>query len=411
MKNRFVPILTITLLILTGMVSQQQHKIFANTKEQIQNEIEKIKDRQNEVDTKQSSINSEVSQTEEKIADNKSRQNQINAQIRDIDVKISDTSAKIRIKEDDIHQTEEEIKKLQKEIEDLKERIAVREELLKDRLRTIQRNGGSISYLEVVMGAKTFGDFLDRTTAVTKIMNQDKRIMDKHTAEKESLEQAEAELEDKKDKLVAQKEDLENLRTQLQNQRGEKERLMAELQSEEQELREYVMSLEEQEAILQQTEATLKKMLEQKKDELEQLNQSQSQGNGIFMRPAQGPVTSSFGPRWGSYHYGIDIGRRGTNVPVVAAYSGYVIKSYYSSSYGNVVFLAHTIDGQVYTTVYAHLENREVSDGQFVQKGQRLGYMGNTGHSTGPHLHFEIHKGSWTYDKRNAVNPRQYINF
>ncbi|TCT18756.1 peptidase M23-like protein [Melghiribacillus thermohalophilus] len=129
------------------------------------------------------------------------------------------------------------------------------------------------------------------------------------------------------------------------------------------------------------------------------------------MRPAQGPVTSSFGPRWGSYHYGIDIGRRGTNVPVVAAYSGYVIKSYYSSSYGNVVFLAHTIDGQVYTTVYAHLENREVSDGQFVQKGQRLGYMGNTGHSTGPHLHFEIHKGSWTYDKRNAVNPRQYINF
>ncbi|MBO8157618.1 MAG: peptidoglycan DD-metalloendopeptidase family protein [Bacillaceae bacterium] len=407
MRKKLLPVTVIVLLMVTSLSLPDQHKIFANTMEEIQKELEKVKDRQKEVNQKQAQLENEVSQTEEQIAENRARQNQINAQIKDIDMKLADTNAKIRTKEEEITNTEKEIKQLNQEIEELKKRIAKREELLKDRLRTLQRNGGSISYLEVVLGAKSFGDFLDRSTAVTKIMNQDKRIMDKHTAEKNMLEQVEAELEDKKVELVAQKEDLENLFQQLEAQRNEKQRLMAELQKEEQELKEYVLSLEEQEEILRQTEATLKKMVEDLKNQLEQLRE----GNGQFMRPAQGPVTSRFGPRWGDYHYGIDIGRRGRDVPIVAAYSGYVIKSYYSSSYGNVVFLAHTIDGQLYTTVYAHMENREVKDGDFVKKGQRLGYMGNTGHSTGPHLHFEIHKGSWTYDKRNAVNPEKFIKF
>jgi murein DD-endopeptidase MepM/ murein hydrolase activator NlpD len=129
------------------------------------------------------------------------------------------------------------------------------------------------------------------------------------------------------------------------------------------------------------------------------------------MRPANGPVTSEFGARWGKFHYGIDIGKRGSSVPVVAAADGYVFRSYYSDSYGNVVFITHVIDGQVYTTVYAHLESRLVGEGQTVSKGQMIGYMGNTGRSFGAHLHFEIHRGPWTPSKSNAVNPRNYINF
>ncbi|MED4360541.1 M23 family metallopeptidase, partial [Geobacillus stearothermophilus] len=66
-------------------------------------------------------------------------------------------------------------------------------------------------------------------------------------------------------------------------------------------------------------------------------------------------------------------------------------RSYYSSSYGNVIFVSHVINGQTYTTVYAHLEARLVGEGQHVRKGQVIGYMGNTGNSTGPHLHFELH--------------------
>ncbi|SFA52759.1 Transglycosylase SLT domain-containing protein [Parageobacillus thermantarcticus] len=133
---------------------------------------------------------------------------------------------------------------------------------------------------------------------------------------------------------------------------------------------------------------------------------------GAFMRPATGEITSGFGPRWGKMHYGVDIGLGGrSNVPIVAVADGVVKRSYYSSSYGNVVFIQHNINGVTYETVYAHMKNRAVSEGQRVKKGQFLGYMGATGHVTGPHLHFEIHQPSWNTTKSNAVNPVTIMPF
>lgn len=92
-------------------------------------------------------------------------------------------------------------------------------------------------------------------------------------------------------------------------------------------------------------------------------------------------------------------------VPIYAAADGVVIRSYYSTSYGNAVFISHSINGQIYTTVYAHMRNREVSEGQVVSKGQQIGLMGNTGRSYGQHLHFELHRGEWNLSKTNAINP------
>ena len=90
--------------------------------------------------------------------------------------------------------------------------------------------------------------------------------------------------------------------------------------------------------------------------------------------------------------------------------AGVVTRSNYSSSYGNVVYISHYIDGQVYTTVYAHLRSRNVSEGQSVSKGQQIGLMGNTGRSFGQHLHFELYVGQWTASHSNAVNPLNYLS-
>ncbi|WP_425388928.1 peptidoglycan DD-metalloendopeptidase family protein [Bacillus marinisedimentorum] len=128
-----------------------------------------------------------------------------------------------------------------------------------------------------------------------------------------------------------------------------------------------------------------------------------------FIMPTQGVLTSDVGSRWNSYHAGIDISQHGT-VKVIAAASGVVERSYYSSSYGNVIFISHTINGQKYTTVYAHLRDRLVSEGQRVTQGQSIGHQGNTGNSNGQHLHFELHKGDWNQNKTNAVNPLDYLN-
>ncbi|MGD6856642.1 M23 family metallopeptidase [Bacillus infantis] len=121
-------------------------------------------------------------------------------------------------------------------------------------------------------------------------------------------------------------------------------------------------------------------------------------------------VSSTFGPRWGTTHYGIDLAKNGT-VEIVAAAGGTVSKSYYSTTYGNCVIVRHSINGKTYETLYAHMSSRSVSLGQTVSKGQQLGYMGNTGKSEGQHLHFEIHDGLWNGDKSNAVDPSLYINF
>jgi len=116
--------------------------------------------------------------------------------------------------------------------------------------------------------------------------------------------------------------------------------------------------------------------------------------------PAKGEISDIFDSRGGE-HKGIDIA--GTyKSPVYAAANGVVVKSYLSYSYGNVVFVHHD---NGFETVYAHLAKRTVSEGDKVQQGETIGLMGNTGESTGTHLHFEIHDGEWTIDKKNAINP------
>ncbi|MCU4770730.1 SH3 domain-containing protein [Bacillus toyonensis] len=145
-------------------------------------------------------------------------------------------------------------------------------------------------------------------------------------------------------------------------------------------------------------------------------NQQQSQAQtaqssaipAVFKFPTQGKISSTFDIRWEQMHYGIDIAAQG-NVSIQAAAAGKVIKSYYSASYGNVVFIAHQINGKLYTTVYAHMKDRTVQAGDQIQTGQLLGHMGNTGHSYGQHLHFELHNGEWNFEKTNAVNPLPYL--
>src|SRR5690606_7403270 len=101
--------------------------------------------------------------------------------------------------------------------------------------------------------------------------------------------------------------------------------------------------------------------------------------SGLFMRPAQGYVSSEFDHRWGAFHYGIDIAKGGT-VPIVAAAGGIVTRAGWSNSYGNVVYISHYLDGKTFMTVYAHMrETPKVVVGQMVSKGQHIGYMGNTG--------------------------------
>ncbi|MDP4119360.1 MAG: M23 family metallopeptidase, partial [Bacillota bacterium] len=123
-------------------------------------------------------------------------------------------------------------------------------------------------------------------------------------------------------------------------------------------------------------------------------------GSGKFSWPLRGPITSKFGPRWGSVHTGVDIAvSAGTGVH--ASDEGRVIfTGWNSSGYGNLIKVDHC---NGYQTYYAHLSKIYVKTGDVVAKGEVIAASGSTGNSTGPHLHFEVRKNG------SSQNPLKYL--
>lgn len=113
-------------------------------------------------------------------------------------------------------------------------------------------------------------------------------------------------------------------------------------------------------------------------------------GDGYYIRPTTGPVTSLFGPRWGKYHYGIDYGVS-TGTPIVATASGTVLKTSCGTGYGKCLVIQHKNGTQ---SLYAHNSKIYVTTGTNVIQGQKIAASGATGNVTGPHLHFEIIKSN-----------------
>lgn len=132
---------------------------------------------------------------------------------------------------------------------------------------------------------------------------------------------------------------------------------------------------------------------------------------GLFIHPTAGTVTQGYGSAGGengyTFHNGIDFGGP-VGTPIVAAATGTVITASGGGPYGNHIMIAHQLNGKTYTTVYAHMSSLNARAGQRVSQGQQIGALGSTGNSTGPHLHFEIHVGGYSYSATgpaNSVNP------
>ncbi|MCU9613463.1 M23 family metallopeptidase [Caldibacillus lycopersici] len=126
-----------------------------------------------------------------------------------------------------------------------------------------------------------------------------------------------------------------------------------------------------------------------------------SRGTGSFIWPTNGGyISSTMGYRWGNFHKGIDIARP-SNYTIKAADNGKVVSAGWDGDYGNKIVIDH---GNGMRTVYAHLSSINVSVGQTVAQGSKIGVMGSTGDSTGTHLHFEV------YVNGSLKNPLNYLN-
>lgn len=402
-----------------------------------------LHEKKESIQEKSSDIKVDIKDTEAEIDKLEAQQLTVEEQLEDLVKNLEETASKIEQKNNQIAETKAEIEALKAEIIVLKDRIAKRNEVLKDRAVSFQESGGDVNYLEVIFGSSSFSDFLDRVNAVATIAEADRDILIQHEQDKKELETKQKAVEDKLASLESMKAELVKLEEKQKKQKQQKEALQKKLKHKHEEAEEYKVGLEEEAANLAAQESAIKKAIELEKSRLaeaesarkraaEEAKQQASSSSaassspssssssaavkeapvssGSFTRPSAGVVTSQMGPRWNKQHAGIDIAASG-NVSIVAAADGVVSRSYYSDSYGNVVFISHSIGGQLYTTVYAHLKSRQASAGQVVSKGQQIGLMGNTGHSYGQHLHFEVHKGPWNVSKSNAVNPLNYVSY
>ncbi|MBX9954282.1 peptidoglycan DD-metalloendopeptidase family protein [Peribacillus simplex] len=433
--------------------------------------ISDLEKQKQSIQEKRSGVESNISDTEKKIDSLQDKQMTAEDQIAAIEAKIAESAKKIDAKNAEITQTKKEIEALKEEIKVLKERIAKRNEVLKERALSFQETGGDVNYLEVLFGSSSFGDLVDRVGAVATIAEADRDILKQHELDKKDLEEKQKAVETKLASLEVAKAELLEIQKQQKQQKQEKDALVKKLKQQTEKHEHEKMGLEEEKANLAAQEKAIKSAISLEHQRLAELEaarkkaaaeakkraeqeaaqaaaqaasqaasqaseskkQSTSSGysaksnsssssspassnvsqapavsSGTFTRPSAGYVSSTMGERWNKQHAGIDIAASGT-VPIVAAADGVVSRSYFSSSYGNVIFVTHSIGGQQWTTVYAHLSSRQASEGAVVAKGQQIGIMGNTGHSYGQHLHFELHKGPWNYSKSNAVNPLNYI--
>jgi murein DD-endopeptidase MepM/ murein hydrolase activator NlpD len=339
------------------------------------------------------------------LTNNNKQQDVVVKRIKATEKQIETLQKNVMDKQSKLDESQEKSRWLNKEINRLTRQINAREKLLKKRLRSIYINGGVISYLDVLLGAESFGNFLDRLFALKVIYENDQKLLTAQENDKKHQVSKRISLTKEQRKLQNGLADLRKLERDLLNEKADQRSELALLRKEASKIKEKEMNKEEETEI---TKAQTREVNKQSPSiEIKKLSMSRS----AFINPTKGYISSGFGKRsfGNSFHPGIDIANS-EGTPVKAAADGIVFRAYRSSSYGNTVMLSHKINGRLYTTVYAHLNAYNVSTGERVAQSQVIGGMGNTGESFGSHLHFELYIGPWTPPPhKGAVNPANYI--
>ncbi|MFC5469765.1 murein hydrolase activator EnvC family protein [Cohnella suwonensis] len=319
-------------------------------------------------------------------------QNLLN-KIDGVSKKMQDTTIKIQAAEDKLYETGQQL-------EDAIRQRDNRMELMDARVR-MAYTSGPVSFLDVLLSAKSFTDFLGRMDVVESITSQDRNIAEekkKYTEEVADMKvQRESELADVQ-KLY---KELQSHQAELRQDEADKEVLMSKI----------AKQIDDNEEISEEAQEQIKEFakkvaaLQAKKNKIK--NYYTGGKLGMPLKSAW-RETSPFGYRTHpvtgkrKLHNGLDMAApKGT--PIYAAETGVVMFAQWMSGYGNVIFINH---GGGLWTVYGHIMTGGllVEKDQTVKRGQKIALVGSTGVSTGYHLHFEVRKNS------EPVNPKPYLN-
>ena len=391
----------------------------AASSSEIRKQINQLKKEKEEIGNKIEEIQIQYDENFSEIETIIAKKNVIDQEIQIINEEIMNINEQITAYNVLIADAQDEVDVAKTEYEELQEQSRYR-------IRAMEENG-KISYWDVIFKANSFSDLLSKVHMVRDIAEADQRMLKNLEEARLELEIAKKELEDGKAELTIVKQELDDKHAEMDEKKTEADNLLQELITKAGDLELLKEEFEKQEQdFLDEIAKKEEEFDEAKQREWEAYmatyvppttappkNQTSSSGNNIvvatgWIRPCNYILVSSpFGNRVSptsgasTYHQGIDLAAN-TGTPVWAASSGVVAVAGWSSAAGNYVKITHP-DG--FSSIYMHLHTINTKAGAVVGQGQQIGTVGNTGVSTGPHLHFGIAKNG-VY-----VNPANYISF
>lgn len=337
-------------------------------------------------------LNEKIKALDASIEQNKNLQSTTNVKIKNVQTSIRALEAEVDRLTGEIADTEQAIVVKTEELKQAELKIAEKNELLNDRLRVMYKTG-SIGYLEVLFGAEDFTDLLSRIDMIQMIVVHDQNLIQF--------------LKEQRDIIETKKIELEFIRVELSTLMDSKLSKQDELSVALNNLISYKTDLRNDEAAMNEMEDELLEQADQLTEYIRNLELAATYVGGEMMWPVPGhySISSLFGNRLHpiskeyKMHTGIDV-EAPRKTPIVAAQTGTVVFANWFAGYGKAIIMDH---GGGYTTLYAHLDVIDVEVGKVYKKGETIALSGNTGYSTGPHLHFEVRMNG------DYVDPLTYV--
>ncbi len=319
-----------------------------------------------------------------------------------LDIQMNDNTKKILELEEKIDEASKKIEEYENSLNDTSSIYDATREKYNAQLRYIYENGMP-NIVEILINSEGFSDFVRKMNVYTSILDYYKSATSTIKNKKEYINYVKKELESQKLQVETYKSSMEATTQKLNETIEEKKKKVEELQTTKVDLQDAVDALtKKKEEAFNELEDQINKIV---KNAMSKANTSDSTTftGGNFVWPVEGytTITTRFNEVYnlvnpaGSAHTGCDIsGYQIFGKPVVAIEAGTVIVATYSNyGYGNYIIIDHgkcTEDGKTYLSLYGHNTTLAVQKGDVVEKGQVISYVGSTGNSTGPHLHFEI---------------------
>ncbi len=329
-----------------------------------------------------------------------SHENDLQAQLDQTNAAIHDVNARLGDLDAQEASTRRKIAWNTIQLDAAQKSLALHDDALKRRLVDIYENG-DLSYAAVLLSAHSFTEFVERWEDLRLLIDANEQAVRARKSAASKVQSVQTDLQRTQEQLQAQQLAQQRAQNQLSTLADERRNLVSIADAQRRNVAHEVAEIED---LSQQEEANLEGLIRERQAELEAQRQAErraagiagseapSSGPGSLSWPVSGTITSPFGwrsnPFGGApdFHPGLDIAApMGTTV--TAAASGTVILAQWYGGYGNFILIDN---GGSVSTGYGHLSAIYVSVGQTVQRGQAIGAVGSTGHSTGPHLHFEV---------------------